>query len=116
MNQENKALSPEEVRKKKVEEFEPDIIQAVNNLLVKNYNLNDSHGVSITILQKEVLEEFFKVKGIEQDEKIVSIKKQLFAEKQMDFEDLYRKVGWKVNFDKPGYDESYEPKYIFENK
>lgn len=34
----------------------------------------------------------------------------------LDFEDLYRQVGWKVKYDKPGFNEFYEPFFIFEKE
>lgn len=32
----------------------------------------------------------------------------------LDFEDVYKKAGWIVNFDKPGFNESYQPIWTFE--
>ena len=32
----------------------------------------------------------------------------------LEIEDIYRQAGWKVTYDKPGYNESYSAKFIFE--
>jgi len=34
----------------------------------------------------------------------------------MDVEDAYRKAGWDVDFDKPGYNETYEANFTFSKK
>ena len=34
----------------------------------------------------------------------------------LDVEPIYRKAGWVVAFDNPGYNESYEANYIFKKK
>lgn len=34
----------------------------------------------------------------------------------LDVEDVYRKAGWKVNYDKPGYDKSYKATFSFVGK
>lgn len=40
----------------------------------------------------------------------------LFEKKYMDVEDVYRKAGWNVVYDKPGFNESYEPFFVFSHK
>ena len=34
----------------------------------------------------------------------------------MDFEDLYRKSGWSVSYDKPAYNENYDAFLIFNKR
>lgn len=38
----------------------------------------------------------------------------VLANKWMDVEGLFRKAGWKVDYDQPGYNESYTPVYTFD--
>lgn len=38
---------------------------------------------------------------------------ELFANKWLDFEPMYRAAGWEVVFEKPGYGESYDPFWKF---
>jgi hypothetical protein len=37
----------------------------------------------------------------------------IYANRWMDVEPVYRKAGWKVDYDRPGYNESYEAHYTF---
>ena len=41
---------------------------------------------------------------------------QIFERGWLDVEDAYRAKGWKVDFDKPGFNESYEAYFTFEAK
>lgn len=34
----------------------------------------------------------------------------------LDVEDAYRSVGWEVEYDKPGYNETYEPNFTFRRR
>ena len=37
----------------------------------------------------------------------------VFALRYLDVEDAYRAEGWVVEYDKPGYNETYEPSFTF---
>jgi len=41
---------------------------------------------------------------------------EIFDQELLDFEPHYRKAGWEVDYDKPGYNESYEPTFTFTSK
>ena len=58
-----------------------------------------------------------------QDEAIVLIATKMNQNKwwviehhHLDVEDLYRQVGWIVEYDKPGYNEFYSPTFMFSKK
>ena len=38
---------------------------------------------------------------------------EVYDRNLLDVEDAYRKLGWKVAYDKPGYNEAYEGTYQF---
>lgn len=80
------------------------VIQAVNNLLKKEFR-----GSSATILQNEIINEIIRLDGS-------YTKDMIFDNKMLDFEEIYRKNGWLVEYDKPGYNESYAHKFIFKKK
>lgn len=95
-----KPLSKEEVKKaKKIPDI---IIKTVNELLIKNY----SNGKAI-IMQSEI------VNIVSGDPDGIS-RTDIYDNNYLDFEDVYREIGWKVTYDKPGYSESYDPRFIFE--
>ena len=41
---------------------------------------------------------------------------KVFKNKWLDVEEVYRKAGWKVEYDKPGYCEDYEAYFVFEKR
>lgn len=80
------------------------VIQAVNNLLKKKFR-----GDEAVILQDEIVNEILRL-----DDTL--IREDIFKNKLLDFEVLYAKNGWLVEYDKPGYNESYSAKFIFKKK
>jgi len=79
------------------------VIDVVNGLLAE-----ESRGTSrrITFTSKEVSK---RIKALLPDH----VK---FEDRWLDFEGVYRRYGWKVSYDGPGYNESYDGFYIFEKK
>lgn len=61
---------------------------------------------ALTVLQKDVVS-----RVLLKDPTITS--DALFKNHWMDFEPLFRRAGWRVDYDRPGYCESYEPKFVF---
>lgn len=103
-----KPLSPDEALQKKIISIPDEIIEAVNEFLIQN-----AHESSITIKQDEILELALEKFAITQP----NITRELiFKNKWMDFEDSFRKSGWNVLYDKPGYSESYSAYFKFTKK
>lgn len=86
-------------------EIIPDvIIESVNNLLKKKYR-----GRAVKLTQDEIIKEIQRLD--------INIKREkIFEESWMDFEILFEKNGWKVIYDKPGFNESYPANYTFTPK
>lgn len=84
----------------------PDLVfEVVNNLLLTKPWKNNR----IIITQDEILN---KLTG---DEECGRLSRQTILDKGwLDFEDIYRENGWKVTYDKPGYNDDYRPYFIFE--
>lgn len=92
-------LKPEEVTELK-EKTIPDVVfETFNELIVQNI----CNGYS-TFKQKDVVALLVK-RGLNREE--------IFAKGWLDIEDIYRKVGWTVVFDQPGYNESYDATFKF---
>jgi hypothetical protein len=101
MQEKIKPLSPEEVEvgiHKSIPDF---VISAVNTLLIRNVR----NGLG-TIKQCDIITESKKLMP----------ENTTWDMKWLDFESLYRTVGWSVNYDGPGYNESYEPTFDFKKK
>jgi hypothetical protein len=87
------------------------IIEAVNILINKKWD-----GYSVTIYQDEILD-IVSVENPGPDydgDKL--LRKEIFDNHWLDIEPLYRKQGWDVEYDKPGYNESYRAYFIFKPK
>lgn len=95
-------IKPGEVVSKKKEGFPDAVFEAFNELLAEKYD-----GDSAWFEQKEVVARMVK-KGLKRN--------AIFDKGWLDIEEVYESAGWKVSYDKPGYNESYEENFTFEKK
>ena len=80
------------------------VFEAINNLLKKKFR-----GDSVIIKQKEIISEIMKLeKGYTSQD--------IYDNKWMDFEKVYRDNGWNVSYDKPAYNENYDAYFKFSSK
>lgn len=96
-----KPISPDDVIVPDIPDF---VIDIVNRLIRQNYQSRRKCSV---IEQREIVKEI-KV--------LINIYGLEFDIKWLDFEELYRNAGWNVEYDKPGYNESYEATFKFTKK
>ncbi len=96
-----KPLGPDEI----VYDIPDFVIEAINTLLKKKFR-----GKECTIKANDIIAEGRKNgRG--------DTNKDWFAEKWMDFENLYREQGWSVKYDQPCYgDSDFEAYYTFTPK
>jgi len=97
-----KAITPNEVLENRERYIHPDIIKVVNEILSQRFIRNSVCKITV----KEIWEKFH-ILNPEFDKKL------LFKEKHMDFEDVYRKSGWVVQYDGPAYNETYDAFFKF---
>ena len=93
-----KPITPDETRaiRKGIPDF---IFEAINSLIIKNV----SAGGVARVLQNDIL-------NLIQDK---MTRESVFSNKYLDIEDHYRDAGWKVKYDKPAYNETYEAYFVF---
>lgn len=104
-----KPFSPDDALAAKIDAIPPFVVEAVNELLARNFG-----GVSCIIRQNEVIDLATKI-GSDKNQLPEGFVKQLFFDRKwLDFEPIYRSSGWKVQYDKPSWDENYEPYWRFE--
>ena len=86
------------------------VIEAVNKLLKKKWD-----GKKAIITQEEIINEMkpSNVLGLENGARF---RAKVFSNHWLDFEGLYREFGWKVEYDKPAYYESYKAYFKFTKK
>lgn len=100
---ETKPITPREVLALKNTQTPPEIFEAFNELIAKNWN-----GHSSVFTLKEVTRLAAKKLGVKVE--------KVCDENYFDVEDHYRKSGWEVEYDQPGYNESYQATFTFKKK
>jgi hypothetical protein len=101
-----KPIKPSEVQGKKNETIPDVVIDAFNRLIIEGLNAS---GTSSTVRQDEAVALIKK-----SDPKLTN--SVLVDKGWLDIEDLYRRAGWEVSYDKPGYNESYPATFKFSKK
>lgn len=108
-----KPFTPAEAKAQKVFALPPELIKAVNELLAERYV--DRGVIHIKLIdlkarcRKIILAENLQMSSI--TDPLASWDQSVW-----DFEPVYRQHGWKVSYDSPAYNESYDGYYIFEKK
>ena len=93
-------IKPKEVQAQKDAELPEEVFEVFNALIKKNWG--DSMA---RIYQEEAVLGVASSMGI--------MRREVFEKGLLDIESAYRNAGWKVEYDKPGYNETYEPFWIF---
>lgn len=98
-----KPYSPTEAALAKQTVLPAAVINAVNELLAKNYD-----GQRAVIKQKDIVGTIIS--------QLDTTEREMLAKNWLNIEPLYELYGWKVSYDKPGYNESYDATFTFERK
>lgn len=97
----SKPISPSEVVALKTERIPPAIFDAFNSMIAKHWD-----GRAATFEQRAVVDEILeRFKG--------TTREDIFNSKWLDVEESYRAAGWRVDYDRPGYNETYEARFTF---
>lgn len=97
-----KPITPDEVQNAKNTNIPDYVIDSFNKLIASRWN-----GYSATINQIDVINHIIAncYGNI--------TKREIYDNKYLDVESIFESVGWKVEYDKPGYCETYEPNFKF---
>ena len=98
-----KPLSPKDVESAKTKRIPPQIIEAANELIAERW---DGHEATFTLHEL----------GQRARAKLGMDPKVDFESGQLDIEPSFRKAGWIVDFDRPGYNETYDARFTFRKK
>lgn len=98
-----KPITPDEVAAQKSKLIPEYVIKCFNELIAKNWN-----GYSSTILQENIIIKISDAGKV--------TRQFIFDQNYLDVEPIFEEAGWNVEYDKPGYCESYEAKFIFTKK
>ncbi len=97
-----KPITPGEVAKQKEGQFPEEVFQAFNEIIAANYvdgRANFTQDAVVTLMIS---------KGL--------VKEDIYDNNWLDVEPVYEKAGWKVEYDKPGFNESYTANFTFTAK
>lgn len=95
-----KPITPGDIASTKLATFPEKVVECWNKLIAKHHD-----GRSSTVSQGEAVRELAKVMGCTMQ--------HAFTEGWLDIEELYRAAGWKVEYDRPAYNENYEATFTF---
>lgn len=106
MEEKVKPIRPDEIESN-MEDIIPDFVfESVNELLKEVYRGTGYVTIKTTAIVEKILA----------NPRCNVSKDTLFTKHYLDIEKVYGKYGWKVTFDKPAFDESYDSFYKFEAK
>lgn len=93
-------ISPSEITDRKITTFPDIVIKIWNNAIVSAWN-----GKSAKILQTEITDRLASA--------FDTTRSNIFSLGYLDIEDMYRKAGWVVSYDKPSYCDDYDAYFTF---
>ncbi len=101
-------ISPDDAIIKKQSIIPDIVIECFNELIAQNYTDNES-----TFKQDDVVELIRqKMTTVQPDVK----NRIIYGSHWLDVESIYRKKGWIVEYDKPGFNESYDATFTFNRR
>ena len=100
-----KPITPEQALNSRENYFPDYVIQAFNKVIAKNFNGKKSQFKLDEIINQILVEGMGQI-----------TRTQIFADRLLDVESIYEKHGWKVYYDSPGYNESYDANFTFTKK
>jgi len=103
MGKQIKPLSPKDLNKNIDKVIPSFVIKAVNKLLKKDFR-----GSEVIIKKKDLITEINKIKEISDIE--------LYGNKWLDFEPIFRKNGWNVMYETPDRDQNFDDFFRFKPK
>lgn len=98
------AISPKDITAHKRNTIPEFVFDAFNELIAADFN-----GSVATVKQSEVIERILA-------DQIDLDRQTIFSRGWLNIEDVYDAVGWRVVYDKPSYNETYEAYWMFKKK
>lgn len=99
-----KPISPSEVAQEKAKNLPDYVIVIWNKLIAKHWN-----GYRSFVIQGDV------INAVIAQEPCLS-RHDIIGNGYLEVEDIYRAQGWDVTYDRPAYNEPYEPTFTFKKK
>lgn len=95
-------MRPSEVAEAKKQAIPDFVFDIVNEFIAKEWN-----GSRAVVIQQDIVDEIERRVQKRWKETGQSVtRKEIFDRRWLDFEEAYRAEGWRVEYDKPAYDET----------
>jgi hypothetical protein len=104
----SKPITPAEVAEYQAKIFPAEVFDAFNELIAKDF-VNGSSTVKQPAVKALIIEKIAANTPAGETPRP-------FEYKWLNIEEVYRKAGWKVEYDKPGYNETYDAYFVFRKK
>lgn len=101
-------IRPDEVGARKVDAMPAAVFEAFNELIARYF----AGGVA-QIRQAEIEDLIWEKLKPDQDRLGLTARRMIAERGWLNVEEAYSSVGWKVEYDKPGYNENYSAQFIF---
>lgn len=99
----DRPIKPEEVRARRIDFIPSIIFETINTMICEKFD-----GKYATLKQEDILNRVC-------NESSGLTRQEIFNKHYLDIiKSFYREQGWKVEYDKPGYNESYHAIFKFE--
>lgn len=98
-----KLITPAEILKQKITEISSYVIEAFNEAIIAAASSSSSF---VIVYQNDVIKRIIAKNP-------VLTRSNIFTNRWLDVEPIFRDAGWQVFYDKPAYNESYEPYWKF---
>lgn len=99
----DRPIKPEEVRARRIDFIPSIIFETINTMICEKFD-----GKYATLKQEDILNRVC-------NESSGLTRQEIFNKHYLDIiKSFYREQGWKVEYDKPGYNESYPATFKFE--
>ena len=108
MNTQVVPITPDDLKTIHIDRIEPEMCEAVNQLIKKNYKQG-----SAIVKRNDLLDLYMNIKGITEPAAISAEKTRIFENFLFDIEGLYRSVGWTVYWEAPDRGENFEEYFKF---
>ena len=105
-------IKPSEVVNQKIKDMPDFVIKAFNELIAFHWNGTYSRVTLEEAREKLVTSTIASKKYGDE----INMDTRKLITTWLDIEDIYRKEGWKVVYDSPGYNETYDATYTFSKK
>lgn len=101
-----KPITPDQIAEAKLRAIPDFVYKSVNQLLTEKY----TGSGTVTLPQKVIVDQIL-INGPEGLDR-----HKIFERGWLNFEEVYRAAGWRVNYDRPAYNESYDAFFEFSRK